>query len=82
MTPACVTTTEVSATVSVALRGDVVGFGATVNVSMPPPLPVEVLSVAHETGLWAVHAHPVPAITQMPAVELPPPTVTEVGDTK
>ena len=68
--------------VSVVLRGEAVGFAAIDTVTMPAPLPPVVLNVAHDTGLWADQAQPAPAVTQTPAVALPPPTLIEVGETE
>lgn len=67
--------------VSVVLRGEAVGFAATVMFTMPVPDPLVVLNVTQDTGLWADQAQPEPAVTHALAVELPPPNVTEVGDT-
>ena len=61
-------------------RGDVLGFAAAVRPTIPAPEPLDVLSVIHETGDCAVHAHPNPAETKMLLVAMPPLTVTAVGD--
>lgn len=77
--PACVTRTAFSAIVSVADRGEDVGFGVIVRPTMPAPDPPDVLKVIHETGDCAVQEQPRPAVTQTLLVALPPLTFTPVG---
>lgn len=80
--PPWVSVTAVPPMFSVAVRGDVEGFAATVTLTKPVPVPPAVLSVAHETVLSADHAQPVPAVTHTAPCELPPPTESAVGDTE
>ena len=79
MTPACVSSTGSPAIVSVALRGDVVGFAVTDTVTVQFPEPDAVLMVAQETGLWVVQAQPAPVLMDTFASDWPPGTATEVG---
>ena len=78
MTPACVSRTASPATVSVALRGDVVGFAVTDTVTVQLPEPDAVLMVAQDTGLWVVQGHPGPVLIETFVSALPPGTATEV----
>ena len=78
--PACVTSTALSATVSVADRGEDAGLGAIVSPTMPAADPPEVLNVIHETGDCAVQEQPRPAVTQTLLLALLPLTLIAVGD--
>ena len=51
MAPACVTVTVSPATVTVALRGEVVMFAATVTFTTATPCPADVLNVIHDAEL-------------------------------
>ena len=62
--PAWVSTNDWPATVSVADRGVLVVFAATLYPTVPFPVPdVEVENVIQLAGLDAVHAQPGPAVT-------------------
>jgi hypothetical protein len=78
--PACVTSTALSAIDTVAERGDEDGFGAMLSATMLAPVPLDVLTVIHDTGDWTVHEHPNPALIKMLLMALPPLTFTAVGD--
>lgn len=78
MTPACVSRTAWPAIVSVAVRGDVVGFAVTDTETVQLPEPDAVLMVAQGTGLWVVHGHPDPVLMETFVSALPPGTATEV----
>jgi hypothetical protein len=61
---ACVTVKVCPATVSVALRVDVVVFAATLKLTLPLPEPVApVAMLAHAALLVAVQEHPVLVVT-------------------
>jgi hypothetical protein len=65
--PACEIHTSRPAIVIVPLRTAVLGFGATLNVTVPLPVPLAgESSVIHEgTDVVAVQLQPVPAVTAM-----------------
>jgi hypothetical protein len=77
---AWLTTTDEPAMVNVAERAEAVVLAAIFKPTVLPPVPLDVFNVIHGTGLWAVHAHSAPALTEMPAVLAAPPTETVVGD--
>ena len=69
---ACVTVNVSSPMVNVPVRGEVVGFAVTLNVTEPSPLPAApALTVIHPALLVAVHAQPAETAT----VPLPAPHV-------
>jgi hypothetical protein len=75
-----VTVTALPATVTVAVREDVVALAATVSVTDPPPLPL-----AGETPTQAafdVALHAQPALVETMTLSVPPPLAIEtlVGD--
>lgn len=81
-TPACVTVKVAPAIVSVPVRAAVDVLPATLNATVPFPVPAApAVTVIQEALLEAVHAHPVPAVTE--ALPLPPAATTErpVGET-
>jgi hypothetical protein len=62
--PAWVTLKLLPAIVTVAVRGDVAVFAATVRLTEPLPDPeAPDATTIHETGLVAVQLQPVPAVT-------------------
>jgi hypothetical protein len=72
---AWVTVTVRVATVSEALRGDVVVWAAAEYWTIPFPLPLApAVTVSHDAELAAVHVHPLGAVTVMAPV--PPAAVT------
>jgi hypothetical protein len=74
--PACVTVKVAPAIVSVPVRLVVPAFAATVNVTVPDPVPAApVLTVIHAALLTAVQVHPVPALTVL--LPLPPAAETD-----
>jgi hypothetical protein len=71
-----VTVTVCPATVSVPVRDVVEVFAATVNATVPLPVPeLPLLTVIHAALLAAVHVQPVPAVT--PTDPLPPADVSD-----
>ena len=72
--PACVTVNVWPAIVIVPVREDVVEFAATLYVTWPLPEPLlPVLTVNHCVLVDAVHAHPVPAVTEtLPVADAAP----------
>jgi hypothetical protein len=80
-TAACVTVKVCPAIVSVPMRCDAFGFGATLKDARPPPLPlVAPSSVIHAALLAAVHAHPAGAVTVDDPVAAPAPTDCADGE--
>jgi hypothetical protein len=78
--PAWVTSTALSAIVTVAERGEEDEFAAIVIATAPAPEPPEVFRVIHGTGDCAVQEHPRPAVTNTLLKALVPFTFTAVGD--
>ena len=70
---ACVTVNVWPATVSVPLRGDVLGLADALNATLPLPLPVAPpVTVNHPVSLLTpVQAHPVDAVTFVEPVAVP-----------
>jgi hypothetical protein len=69
--PACVTVNVAPAIVRVPVRLVEPALAATVNVTVPEPVPAApVLTVIHAALLTAVQVHPVPAVTVL--LPLPP----------
>jgi hypothetical protein len=78
--PAWVTVKVLPPTVTVPVRGLVVGFAVTLYVADPLPLPVApALIVIHAALLVAVHAQPVAAVTVMVPVPDDAATFAEAG---
>jgi hypothetical protein len=76
LTPACVTVKVWPAIVIVPVRDVVAVVAATLNVTVPAPLPLAPpVMVIHAALLTAVHAHPIVAVTA--ALPVPP---ADVGD--
>jgi hypothetical protein len=54
---------------------------ATLYVTLPGPVPLELpVIVTHETGLEAVHGHPIPVDTDTEPFDAPLPSATLVGE--
>jgi hypothetical protein len=63
--------------VNVPVRDEPPECDATLNVTLPFPLPLEPdASVIHELLLWLVHAQP-PAVETATEKPLPPPAATD-----
>src|SRR5512132_978966 len=63
-----------------ALRSAVVGFAATVKVTVALPLPEEGEGVAHEGAPTTLHAQPAAAVTETVVVPLVAATVRLAGE--
>jgi hypothetical protein len=77
--PACVTLNVLPATMMVALREALAVFAAMVNVAVPFPVPLLVLSVIHDAVVLACHAHPLLVVTEMLPAAPPAENVWLVG---
>ncbi len=75
--PACVTVNVWPATVSVPLRGVVLGLAAALNATVPFPLPLAPLVTVSQDVLLLtpVHEHPAAVVTLVEPV--PPPATTD-----
>ena len=79
--PFCVTTTAVPPIVTVPIRDAPSGFGAIRMVTSPPPVPLVVTTVIHETFVDAVHVHVGPVDTDSMASAPVNDAVNDVGPT-
>ena len=79
--PGCVTVKTWPSTVTMPVRGEAVGLGATARETVPFPEPLPPVTVIQLSDRVAVHAHPGSAVTLKFGV--PPAagsTVTDEGD--